>query len=47
MDSRKGVFSSIYLYSILKLVHAIPFSIAIIWNSWVLSKVTFFSWDGN
>ena len=34
-------------YSILELRHAIPFPMAITWNSWVLSKVCFFACEAS
>ena len=42
MDSRNEVFSIKYFYSILRSTHAILSSMAIIWNSWLLSKACFF-----
>lgn len=38
-----GVFFVKYLYSILEPGCSIPFPEGIIWNPWVLSKVSFFA----
>ena len=46
MDSRNEVFSIESFYSILRSRHAILSPMAIIWNSWLPSKVCFFSLHG-
>ena len=44
-DSKKGVFSIYSFYSALELGGPIPFPTNIIWNPWVLSRASFFSWE--
>lgn len=46
-ESKNGVFSTKHLFSILELGRSIPFPLKIIWNSQVLTKVSFFTWEAN
>ena len=41
----KGVFFVRGLYSLLVIDETIPFPLKIVWNSWIPSRVSFFSWE--
>ena len=41
----KGAFSIKGLYSVLETDYTIPFPLKIVWNPWIPSKVSFFTWE--
>ena len=41
----KGAFSVKGLYSVLETDCTIPFPLKIVWNPWIPSKVSFFTWE--
>ena len=41
----KGVFFVRGLYSLLVIDETIPFPLKIVWNPWIPSRVSFFSWE--
>ena len=45
MDAKKGKFTVKSLYSFLGQERAVPFSMKVIWNLIVQSKIGFFVWE--
>ena len=44
-SGNKGVFSVKGLYSVLETGGTTPFPLKIVWNPWIPSKVSFFTWE--
>ena len=45
VDSKSGIFSIKSLYASLETGRVVQFTSSVVWNAWVLPKVSFFAWE--
>ena len=45
VDSKSGIFSIKSLYASLETGRVVQFPSSVVWNAWVLPKVSFFAWE--